>query len=148
MTDSLAAQHQLERLRLLGRSSVVGADIKWAAEEIERLTRELTDARRTAEHWKAEHLAGNAEIERLRTALAFLGKAFELADDQTDAGITYREAMSGVETACDHAQGRGKRHCYCRRCRQVAPRTRMTADCGPGANRFDDNAQIHPQAPR
>ncbi len=33
--------------------------------EIERLGRELAEARRTAEYWKAEHLAGNAMIERL-----------------------------------------------------------------------------------
>jgi hypothetical protein len=32
------------------------------------------DARRTAEYWKAEHIAGNAEIERLRALLADGGK--------------------------------------------------------------------------
>jgi uncharacterized Fe-S radical SAM superfamily protein PflX len=33
------------------------------------------------------------ECERLRSALLFLGKAFELEDDQTDSGFTYREAL-------------------------------------------------------
>jgi hypothetical protein len=33
------------------------------------LADEIEAARITAEYWKAEHLAGNAEIERLRTAL-------------------------------------------------------------------------------
>ena len=34
--------------------------------EIERLRAELADARRTAEYWKAEHLAGNAELDALK----------------------------------------------------------------------------------
>jgi hypothetical protein len=34
--------------------------------------------------------------DRLRAALVFLGKAFELEDDQTDVGITYREALRGA----------------------------------------------------
>jgi uncharacterized small protein (DUF1192 family) len=37
--------------------------------------------------------ATSDEIERLRAALLFLGKAFELEDDQTDSGFTYREAL-------------------------------------------------------
>ena len=42
----------------------------------------------------AQLLTGCAdEIERLRAALLFLGKAFELEDDQTDSGFTYREAL-------------------------------------------------------
>ena len=34
--------------------------------EIERLRAELADARRTAEYWKAEHLASNAELDALK----------------------------------------------------------------------------------
>jgi hypothetical protein len=34
-----------------------------------------------------------ASAQRLRSALLFLGKAFELEDDQTDSGFTYREAL-------------------------------------------------------
>lgn len=41
-----------------------------AADEIEKF-------RRTAEYWKAEHLAGNAEIERLRKAGTGVIDAFE-----------------------------------------------------------------------
>lgn len=81
MTDSLAAQHQLERLRLLGRSSVVGADIKWAVEEIERLTKALRIAELKASGTLANNLCPDhrdkqtgrpclaCEIERLRAAL-------------------------------------------------------------------------------
>ncbi|MFA7327382.1 MAG: hypothetical protein WC121_12000, partial [Candidatus Kapaibacterium sp.] len=36
---------------------------------IRALLDRLTDADRRAEYWKAEHLAGNTEIERLRAAL-------------------------------------------------------------------------------
>lgn len=36
------------------------------------LLAEIETARRTAEHWKAEHLAGNAEIDRLNADLAFI----------------------------------------------------------------------------
>jgi hypothetical protein len=35
-------------------------------EEVDRLRAELANARRTAEYWKAEHLAGNAELDALR----------------------------------------------------------------------------------
>jgi hypothetical protein len=36
-------------------------------EEVDRLRAELANARRTAEYWKAEHLAGNAELDALKS---------------------------------------------------------------------------------
>lgn len=46
----------MEQCRLLGMS----------AERELKLLAEIEQARRTAEYWKAEHIAANVEIERLR----------------------------------------------------------------------------------
>lgn len=73
---------------------------------------ELADARRTAEHWKAEHLAGNAEIERLQADNLAVARLI-LANDRAGAvkwatglvllfGVEHERVT--VETACDHAQ--------------------------------------------
>lgn len=57
----MTAQQQLERLRLLGRSSVVGADVKWAVEEIERLRAALVQAVSVIQTW---HNMGVPEKQR------------------------------------------------------------------------------------
>ena len=44
-------------------------DRKELRAEIKRLRAEVKQARDTSEFWKANHLAGNAEIDRLRAAL-------------------------------------------------------------------------------
>jgi hypothetical protein len=83
VTDQLPSKEQVSRLRI-EHSHGLSDD---AADEIERLQAEVANiseqytnyhdwaqdeierARRTAEYWKAEHFAGNVEIDRLRTAL-------------------------------------------------------------------------------
>ena len=49
-----------------GHNSDYAKTLERAAEAIERLSGELEDARRTAEYWKAEHLAGNEELAALK----------------------------------------------------------------------------------
>jgi hypothetical protein len=66
----------IERLRLLP-SDYGGPSYTWmvrerieAADELARLRAEVEQARRTADHWKAEHIAGNAVIDELRRRIA------------------------------------------------------------------------------
>jgi hypothetical protein len=60
----MTPRQQLERLRLLGRSSIVGADIKWAVEEIEQLRTALVQAVSVIQTWH------NMEVpEKQRSAL-------------------------------------------------------------------------------
>lgn len=57
------------------------ADLDEAQYEIERLRAELVNARRTAEGWKAEHIAGNGIIDVLKAELA---EADELHKEDID----------------------------------------------------------------
>jgi hypothetical protein len=43
MNEAPTTDQRLDRLRLIGRSSIVGADVKWAVEEIERLNKWVSD---------------------------------------------------------------------------------------------------------
>lgn len=54
--------------RYLGERNTAQRERIDARSQVATLTRERDDARRTAEYWKAEHLAGNAEIARLSSA--------------------------------------------------------------------------------
>ena len=55
---------QADNERLRGLADVERLDVMW-----QQLVRERDDAARRADYWKAEHLAGNDEIERLRGLL-------------------------------------------------------------------------------
>ncbi|MEF3068105.1 hypothetical protein [Pandoraea apista] len=81
--------------------------------ELRRLCEARDQARRTAEHWKAEHLAGNAEIKRLKKLLdakvcgdereAFEAWAREAYDCDDDGDVLRRDitdyVYSGVSDA-------------------------------------------------
>lgn len=82
-----------------------------AADEIERLERELAEARRTAEYWKAEHLAGNAMIERLERELAEAEQSrainhasAKIALDQRDALRAEAEALRKESARMDYVR--------------------------------------------
>lgn len=79
-------------------------------EEIDRLTAELAEARGRAEYWKAEHLAGNAEIERLKSAIRWaLGYDEgdpDFSDDFGKGAFAWRKELRRraglVESEVDH----------------------------------------------
>lgn len=55
---------------------------------------EISQARGTAEYWKAEHLAGNNEIVRLREALEWYGEQARLARLIHSEGDSGRHALA------------------------------------------------------
>lgn len=55
---------------------------------------EISQARGTAEYWKAEHLAGNNEIVRLRAALEWYGEQARLARLIHSEGDSGRHALA------------------------------------------------------
>lgn len=68
----------------LHNKSAIAEELAWRDIQIERLTKERDDARRTAEYWKANHLAGNKELdacqrdaERYRYYIESLNETFE-----------------------------------------------------------------------
>lgn len=81
------------------------------ASDYERLERELAKARRTAEYWKAEHLAGNeqidaarAEAEALRKEAAradYVRKAFLLDDNDAIFEFCLAESVAEFNAAID-----------------------------------------------
>lgn len=67
-------------------------------EALEAQADEIEKARRTAEYWKAEHLAGNEEIERLRRAGIVVIDAFE-ALGETTVNVRLLLARANCESA-------------------------------------------------
>jgi chromosome segregation ATPase len=61
--------------------------MKSVENEIERLRAERDDARRTAEHWKAEHIAGNREIDALRAKLASVMLRLQAIEGDINAAL-------------------------------------------------------------
>lgn len=55
-------------------------------------TRECEDARRTSEYWKAEHLAGNKEIDALKAQVEQLGRQVAEMSSASETLITMLEA--------------------------------------------------------
>lgn len=55
------------------------AEVEELTQKLDLITTDRDQARKTAEHWKAEHLAGNAEVERLTTVMeVYRLEAFDL----------------------------------------------------------------------
>lgn len=69
--------------------------IDTAAKDIERLREECYQARKTAQFWKDNHLAGNNEIERLRQALRYYSNMKEDDWKNGDNGVVARAALEG-----------------------------------------------------
>jgi uncharacterized ferredoxin-like protein len=61
--------------------------------DVDRLERELAKARRTAEYWKAEHLAGNEQIDAARAEAEALRHDMERQADTLAELATENEAL-------------------------------------------------------
>lgn len=64
--------------------------------DLRRASKAIESANKRAEYWKAEHLAGNAEIERLREQLTRLACALYDQIDNRDAQEHYREQIAAL----------------------------------------------------
>jgi len=95
MTDYKALTERLHYASLTS-SSIGRIEVcKEAADAIDALVAELDAARRTAEYWKAEHLAGNAELARVTA------ERDAAAKDAERLRVVAREALYEVEAwAC------------------------------------------------
>lgn len=94
---------QQEMMReLADRMKAVGFEPIWMAAAKEKIQEHLNDnakpekdaARKTAEYWKAEHLAGNAIIDSLRAALAEAQRQLKEAIEQEPVGCMSPEQFS------------------------------------------------------
>ena len=65
----------------------------------ERLRGALDDAAKRAHYWKAEHLAGNAEIERLLEAIEQDRKAMRALNFDTDRVLAENERLRNLNKA-------------------------------------------------
>lgn len=67
-----------------------------AADHIDAQAAEIAQARQTANYWKAEHNAANAEIARLRDALKNLLSVYDGTDQQQTPGQYARDARAAL----------------------------------------------------
>lgn len=97
---------QQEMMReLADRMNAVGFEPIGMAAAKEKIQEHLNDnakpekdaARKTAEYWKAEHLAGNAIIESLRAELAELRARVAVPDDVAKDAERYRWIRSDMK---------------------------------------------------
>jgi hypothetical protein len=113
-----AGRHEklLANEREAERESLILAEDGWEDVEVIPLFRAAAvetngeDARRTAEYWKAEHLAGNKEIERLRAGLQLMAmdehRLMNVAARQTAesilAGKPAHPETAAEPSPCEH----------------------------------------------
>lgn len=64
--------------------------------EVERLRAELDAARRTAEYWKAEHLAGNAELDALKRNNQYCPMCGSVPEKKTMTEQDFASAYAGM----------------------------------------------------